>query len=167
MSTVPNQTNDQPDSSKSSENPKKQKLALKANTSTKTGTKGVSKAVNQPPKNVLPAQSAELAIMKELYTLLDEKKAENILLLDLRECSNYLSFFCIATGLSLLHIKNLTSETVDFMKSKGIRILNNPSADIESGWQVLDFGPLIVHFFTAEKRDFYKLEKVWEKAAPV
>lgn len=105
-----------------------------------------------------------LAVLKKLYELLDQKKAENIVVLDLRKVSNYLDFFVIATALSTLHIKNLTQITIDLMEEENIKPLVPIEFNFASGWQVLDFGEIVVHIFTQEKRELYEIEKNWEKA---
>ncbi len=122
-------------------------------------TKGAAKLNAEEP--------AAVKLLKQLRETLDSRKAEDIVILDLREVSGYLDYFLLATALSPLHVKNLANETADLMRSAGYRPLNNISAEIESGWQILDYGEIVVHLFTAEKRAFYDLEKLWEKAGRV
>ena len=93
---------------------------------------------------------------------IEEKKAENVLLLDLRDVNSYLDYFLIATGSSRIHCRGLHREISRFMKEKGFSEANKP--DLESGWIIMDYGELIIHLFTEETRDYYRLEKLWGDA---
>ncbi|RME89831.1 MAG: ribosome silencing factor [Candidatus Hydrogenedentota bacterium] len=100
----------------------------------------------------------------EIARLLDEEKAQDILLLDLTGVHNYLSYFLIATALSPLHLKKLYDSLHRPELKKLYSIEDGANADPESGWVILDFGSFIVHLFTKEKRELYKLEDLWSKA---
>jgi len=96
---------------------------------------------------------------------LDEKKALNILFMDLREVSNYFDFFLIATGNSQTHCAALAKDMIKFMYEKGFKEYSKP--DFNSEWIVLDFGSLIVHIFTEEMRAYYQLERLWGDAKKI
>ncbi|TFH42764.1 MAG: ribosome silencing factor [Chrysiogenales bacterium] len=105
------------------------------------------------------AEADNAAISMECARSLDEKKAEGIVLLDLRRVNSYFDYFLIATGNSRVHCRSLARELQRVMIGKGVRSHNRP--DYDSGWIVIDFGGLIVHIFTSETRDYYQLEKLW------
>ena len=96
---------------------------------------------------------------------LDEKKALNLLFIDLREVSNYFDFFLIATGNSQIHCAALAKDMIKFLYGKGLKEYNKP--DLGSEWIVLDFGGLIVHILTEEMRSYYQLEKLWGDAKKI
>ena len=91
-----------------------------------------------------------------------ERKAVDVLLLDLKKVNSYFDYFLIATGNSRIHCRSLARELERSMLEKGLRARNRP--DYESGWIVIDFGYLIVHIFTGETRDYYQLERLWGDA---
>ncbi len=101
----------------------------------------------------------EFQIYLECVKVLEEKKAMDIVLLDIREVNSYLDFFIITTGNSHIHCKTLAREVDEFLHSRGLRKINKP--DLESGWLILDYGALTVHVFTQELREFYQLERLW------
>ncbi|MCU0847966.1 MAG: ribosome silencing factor [Spirochaetes bacterium] len=94
--------------------------------------------------------------------VLDEKKAFNTILLDLREVNSYLDYFLITSGNSKIHCRSLARELQKAFIGLGLRLLNKP--DLDSGWIILDFGELIIHVFTEEIRYYYNLEKLWADA---
>jgi len=97
--------------------------------------------------------------------VLDEKKAFNTILLDLREVNSYLDYFLITSGNSKIHCRSLARELQKTFVGLGLRILNKP--DLDSGWIILDFGELIIHVFTEEIRYYYNLEKLWADAGRI
>jgi ribosome-associated protein len=94
--------------------------------------------------------------------VLDGKKGNDIIIIDLRDVNSYLDYFLIATGNSRVHCRALARELEKFMHENGWRARNNP--DYESGWIILDCSELIVHIFTQEMREYYQLEKLWGDA---
>ncbi|MCX7678714.1 MAG: ribosome silencing factor [Spirochaetes bacterium] len=100
-----------------------------------------------------------LNIAKRCAEKIHEKKGEDILLLDLRKVHNYLDYFLIVTGNSLLHCRALAREVQRFMQEVGFPERIRPRLD--SGWIVLDYNEIVVHVFTKELRDHYQLEYLW------
>lgn len=91
--------------------------------------------------------------------LLDQKKAESPVLMDLRKINSYLDFFIIATGNSTNHCRALAREVEKNLHEAGLKQFGKP--DYNSEWIIMDFGTLIVHIFTEEMRNYYQLEKLW------
>ncbi len=94
-----------------------------------------------------------------------EKKAEDIILLDLKEVNSYLDYFLIATGNSLLHCRALAKEVQRFMHEAGFPERTRPQLD--TGWMVLDYNEIVVHVFTRELREYYQLEYLWADSARI
>lgn len=95
--------------------------------------------------------------------ILEGKKAEQLLVLDVRKVSSVTDFFLIATGTSAPHLKALAEEVDVRLKAEGVRSYRH-SGESESGWIVLDYVDLVVHLFTPEVRSYYDLERLWKDA---
>ncbi len=102
------------------------------------------------------------SIARECAGVLREKKGNDILLLDLRRVNNYLDYFLIATGNSLIHCRALARELQKHLAQKKLKERNRSKLD--SGWIILDYNELVVHIFTEEMREYYQLEKLWADA---
>ena len=94
----------------------------------------------------------------EIAKVLDGKKPEEILLLNVSTLSNLTDWFVLATGLNGIHIKSLADEVEEKLQKKGIKLYRKEGV---GDWIVLDFHYVIVHLFTAELRSYYHLEKLW------
>ena len=89
---------------------------------------------------------------RELAKALEDAKATDVRVYDVRGTSGFTDFFVVATGAAAPHLKALA------------RALPKPyrvSGDPESGWIVSDFIDVVVHVFSAEARAYYALEKLW------
>ena len=103
-----------------------------------------------------------VAIAKDCIRLLDEKKARDIVLMDLRKVNSYLDYFLIATGNSHIHCMSLAREVQRFFRENRILSRNRPRLDTD--WIVLDYNETVIHIFTQEKREYYQLDKLWADA---
>jgi len=101
-------------------------------------------------------------IAKNCAKVLAGKKAEDILLMDLREINSYLDYFIICTGNSHIHCTALAKEIQKYFKEINFKGLANPRLD--TGWIALDYNEIVVHIFTGELRDYYQLERLWGDA---
>jgi ribosome-associated protein len=93
----------------------------------------------------------------------DEKKAEDIDVLDLRKLSNFTDFFVIVTGLSRLQLRAVHDIVIERLKELDITPLNVDGLTT-SRWIVLDYGDVILHIFNSEARSYYALERLWGDA---
>ncbi len=94
--------------------------------------------------------------------MMSEKKAKDIVLMDLRRVNNYLDYFLLATGNSVIHCRSLAKEVQKALAMSNVKSRNKSNLDSE--WIVLDYNEIVVHIFTQETRDFYQLEKLWGDA---
>ncbi len=93
-----------------------------------------------------------------------DKKAENLVLLDLRGVSGFTDFFLICSGTSEPQLKAISSSIRESLREKfGTRPLAEDGYPT-SQWVVLDYGDVICHLFHGEKREFYDLENLWSDA---
>jgi len=98
-----------------------------------------------------------------LVNSLEEKKAEDIVLLDLREITILTDYFLICSGTSERNLRTLSHAVVETAKDQfGIhsKIEGQPNA----GWIALDLGDIIVHIFSPNQRNFYQLEQLWQNS---
>lgn len=99
-------------------------------------------------------------------TAAEEKKAQEITILDIRGCSTIADYFVICHGNSQTQVQAI----VENIKKK-MQKANNPVRGIEglpeARWVLLDFGDVVVHVFHKEEREFYGLERIWGDALQV
>ena len=103
-----------------------------------------------------------LDLARTIVDILDEHKGEDILLLDLQGVCSFADYFVLCTGISERTLRALADEVVRELK-RGRRIVPRGKEGVaESGWILLDFGDVIVHLFSQDLRDYYRLEDVWQ-----
>lgn len=105
-------------------------------------------------------------LAEEIADMLDNKKAGNILVLDIRKLTTIADFFVIASGRSELQTKAFYSELTEKLGEKGIFPLHTDGND-SGRWIVLDYGYVIVHMFHHEERAFFSLERLWADAGVI
>jgi ribosome-associated protein len=96
-------------------------------------------------------------------TLAADKKAEDILVLDLRGLSSFTDFYVICSGSSEPQLKAIAGEISDRLKKEGVRPLGVDGFPL-SQWVVADYGSVVVHVFHTSKREIYRLEEMWNDA---
>jgi ribosome-associated protein len=101
-------------------------------------------------------------IARKCARLLDDKKAMDVVVLNLMPIHSYFDYFIISTGNSLIHGRALAREVQRFMHEAGIGERTAPRLD--SAWIVLDYSEIVVHIFTHEMRDYYQLDRLWADA---
>ena len=100
---------------------------------------------------------------QNIVRTLDAKKAEDIVVLDVREQASLGDYFVIASGKNTTLVKTLAEEVEEKMSALGIEPLRIEGA-ASSMWILMDYGDVIVHIFYNETRDFYCLERLWADA---
>lgn len=100
-------------------------------------------------------------LAKFIVSVLDSKKARDIKLLHVEKQTVIADYFVICTGNSRTQIRALADEVEYKLSNYDIKPIHIEGAD--SGvWVLEDFGSVIIHVFTEEARDFYKLEKLYQ-----
>lgn len=92
--------------------------------------------------------------------LADEKKAENIKVIDLGGLSSLCDYILIATATSKPHLDAVEEEISKKLKEQGYYKLNRDGGD-SNLWRVSDYGGFLAHIMTQEARDFYALDKIF------
>ena len=103
-------------------------------------------------------QNKEIAILAARYA--DDKKAENIKLIDLKGLSSLCEYILIATVTSKPHLEAVEDEISTQLKKIGVYKSNRDGGESMT-WRVADYGSFLVHIMTQEARDFYALDKIF------
>jgi len=102
----------------------------------------------------------------QLVSLLEDKKAEKILLLDIRDVTPITDYFIICNGTSDRMLQALASEVRDYAKQQLAHSIMI-EGDSRAGWMIADLGDVVVHLFSPDQRGYYRLEQLWDKGKRV
>jgi len=114
--------------------------------------------------NTTETDSQTLALLRALVTAFEDKKADNLTVLRVSEQSNITDFLVLATGNSEPHLRALRVEAEKVLDAAKVPIAGMDQGGFGSGWTVVDAYQIMIHFFTAEQRENYALEKLWRDA---
>ncbi len=106
-------------------------------------------------------EASELA--HTIVELLDGKKASNVVMLDMKNVTLLADYYILGDGSSKRQINAISAELMETLKKAGTRSAV-VEGTAESGWMLIDFGSVIVHIFSPEKREYYDLETLWKEA---
>ena len=101
-----------------------------------------------------------------IVKVLDDKKGEDIHLLDIHENSILADYFVICSGTSVRMVKALMTDVDDEVK-QAFGLNPRLEGDAQAGWILADYGTVIVHIFSPERRDYYSLEELWAEAKTI
>lgn len=94
-----------------------------------------------------------------------DKKAQNVVLLDLRELPEAVcDFFVICEGTSATHVKAIADSAAFKVKKELGQLPLSTEGTNTSEWVLIDYFDVVVHVFLKEKREFYQLEELWSDA---
>jgi ribosome-associated protein len=113
------------------------------------------------PKSAGLPKAIELAVRAA-----EDKKAENIAVLDLRDAHGFTDYFVICTGTNSRQIRAIADGITDALAAAGSKP-NHVEGYDRSGWVLVDYFDFIVHVFSPDARAFYGLERLWGSAEPV
>ncbi len=102
------------------------------------------------------------AIKKIALKALDELKAENVLVLDVRKYASFTDFMIFASGKSTRHVKSIANEVIETAKKASLPPIGIEGEDVGE-WILVDLGDVIVHVMLPDTRQFYELEKLWSE----
>jgi len=109
---------------------------------------------------------APLDLARRIVELAEDKKAADIVLLDLGELTTLADAFVICSGGSERQISAIADGVVEGLRDEGVRPFGR-GGTAESHWVLIDYGSVIVHVFTPPERDYYQLERHWSGARTV
>lgn len=108
------------------------------------------------------AQSEQLA--RHLAAIADSKKAEDLIVLDMRELVAYTDFLAICTARSERQARAIVDEVRLRVKRETGLLPGGVDGGGEAGWTILDYLDCVLHVFTPEARERYGLEELWRDA---
>lgn len=135
---------------------------MKAKAAKKTTAPRKTKAA---PRATAPTKPVE-KLIKLIVQALDGKKAEDLRVLDVSRLSSITDYLVLATGTSEPHLRALRVELERVLDEQKARILAVDTTK-GSGWTVVDAFEVMVHLFTPENRDKYRMELLWRDAAEI
>ncbi len=115
--------------------------------------------MDQPLKPRLDQDSETLA--RRCVAICEERKAEEILLFDVRESSILADYYLICTGTSAPHISAICNHLRQDLAREGY-LPRGREGDPSSHWVIVDYGVVLVHILDADRRRFYRIEELWE-----
>ena len=119
----------------------------------------------QPTERTVSTLSA-LETARLMVDAASDKKAQDIILLDVRKISSLADYFVICSAAVERQIRAVAEgveEALDAHNTPPFRREGTP----DDGWVLLDYGDVIMHILNVEQRNFYKLEQLWESAPVV
>ena len=104
----------------------------------------------------------EKEVVSKVISILEDKKATDISVIDIAEVLPVADYFIIATIESMNQANSILFEIEKQMKNDGLSQLNRKEKT-ETDWILSDYNIFVLHLFTKEKREFYQLENLWNK----
>jgi ribosome-associated protein len=130
------------------------------------GKPGRARVVARARKAAAAVERSPLDIARRIVELAEDKKAVDIVLLDLAGLTTMADYFVICSGGSERQLDAIAGGVIDGMRAEGTRPIGREGVPA-SHWVLVDFGIVIVHVFTPPERDFYQLEKHWSEAKTI
>lgn len=94
--------------------------------------------------------------------VLEEKFGEDILLLDIHEIAGFTDYFILATGTSDRMLDSLAEAVIEKAK-QAYQLRGKIEGRVGDGWLAVDLGDIVIHMFSPDQRDYYRLEQLWER----
>ncbi len=116
-----------------------------------------------PVSTHLPDASEGFRVAERAAALAIDKKADDVVIVDLRGLSDVCDFFVIATGQADVQVRAIAGAVEDGLRKIGQRPVGVEGTN-EGRWVLIDFFDVVVHVFRYEARDYYQLERLWADA---
>jgi ribosome-associated protein len=103
-----------------------------------------------------------IEIARRIAALAQEKLARDVVILDMRPVCAYTDFFVVCTGGNPRQVKSIWDEVHVRLKNEDEQIPRSTEGAAESTWIIGDYVDVVLHVFTPEAREFYRLEDLWD-----
>src|SRR5919206_5341157 len=113
-----------------------------------------------------PAAAPTAAQAQRAAVLCLDRKANDVVVLDLRQVSSATDYFVVASGTSDTHVRAIAEHVLEELRKEGVR--THHVEGLQAGrWVLLDYVDFVVHVFHPVLREFYQLERLWSDASVV
>ncbi len=112
------------------------------------------------------ASAQALALAHRLVRALEDKKGEDILVLDISDLVTWTECFVLCSGVSDRMLETLRDAALEAAK-EDFDLPGRVEGEPHTGWVLVDFGDVVLHLFTPEVRDYYDLEDLWAEGKVV
>ena len=110
-----------------------------------------------------PAEEQALALARRIVDLAEDKKASDIVLLEIRGLTTMADYFVIASGASERQLGAIADGIIGGLREEGMRHIGREGS-ANAHWVLIDFGSVVVHVMAPPEREFYQLERLWADA---
>lgn len=105
-------------------------------------------------------------LLQDVLSIVEEKKGQDPILLNLEGISMVTDYFLIVTGNTTTQVKAIANNLAEKLPELGLPVLHVEGLP-EARWVLVDCGDLLLHVLTPDQREFYKLERLWGDAKVV
>jgi ribosome-associated protein len=110
------------------------------------------------------ARVKTIDLARRLVDAIEEKKGEDILLMDIHAHSAFADYFVLCSGTSERQIKSIVDAILEAASKQFSLSPSHVEGKPETGWVLMDMGDLIIHIFSPSQRRFYDLESLWKES---
>jgi len=94
---------------------------------------------------------------------IEDHKGIDTTLIDISDNCSWADVFIISTMSSLGHLRGVARELWGYLADNNVEVYQRHKTIGEDGWELIDLGDIVIHLMSEEMREFYSLEKLWQK----
>lgn len=122
---------------------------------------------NEPAAEAPGADPMVEELKASILTMLEDMKAQDVTVLYVADRTSVADYFVLCSGTSDVHRRAMADDVYEKLKARGVSPVSPPDRR-SPAWTLMDYGPVVVHIFSRDAREHYKLEQLWsgEGGAP-